>query len=253
MTVLAAEEGGAVASAAAQRARAARAAKSSGASGAGGARGKAPAGPGTPAGAGKTGPGKTAAGAGKTGAGKGRSALRTGADAARIASLARRRPSARGGAPAAAAAKGPTHTLTAQFLICFAVLCIGTIVPTPAGRPQEGVPHLMVKGSALSLLFFVLALTAATGQKAARAASGLGALVTVGYVLTSPDAHNIASWVAGFYGKPGTAGAGVPTAAVRDSALVEYTPAVPYPWALPDGSAAGASQSGPPAAGELVA
>lgn len=122
--------------------------------------------------------------------------------------------------------------LLAQYLICMTVLGAGTMVPTPVGRPQEGVPHLMVKGSGLSLLFFVLSLTAATGDKARRAATGLGAVVTVGYLVTSSDAYNILSWIKGFYSKPGTPGAGVTASQAQDAGLVTYTPAVPYPWVV---------------------
>jgi hypothetical protein len=89
-----------------------------------------------------------------------------------------------------------------EFLICFAILGLGTIVPTPTGDKPEGVGHLAVKGSALALLFFILALIASGGEKANKAASGIGGLVTVAYLFTSQDALNIMTWIGSFYGKP---------------------------------------------------
>lgn len=103
--------------------------------------------------------------------------------------------------------------LLTEFIVCVTVLGFGTLVPTPAGRRNEGMPHLLVKGTALSLLFFVLSLIASSGKKAGRAATGIGGLVTVAYLLTSEDAYNILSWITSFYGRPGTPGAGVQTTA----------------------------------------
>lgn len=103
--------------------------------------------------------------------------------------------------------------LLTEFIVCVAVLGFGTLVPTPAGRKDEGMAHLLVKGTALSLVFFVLSLIASSGAKAGRAAGGLGALVTAAYLVTSEDAYNILSWISSFYGKPGVPGAGVVTTA----------------------------------------
>lgn len=103
--------------------------------------------------------------------------------------------------------------LLTEFVVCVAVLGLGTLVPAPKGSKDEGMSHLLVKGTALSLLFFVLALAGSAGAKAGRAASGIGALVTAAYLLTSSDAYNILSWISSFYGKPGSPGAGVVTTA----------------------------------------
>ena len=103
--------------------------------------------------------------------------------------------------------------LLTEFIVCVAVLGFGTLVPAPAGRKDEGMAHLLVKGTALSLMFFVLSLIASSGAKAGRAAGGLGALITAAYLVTSEDAYNILAWIASFYGKPGTPGAGVVTTA----------------------------------------
>lgn len=143
------------------------------------------------------------------------------------------------------AVRHPSRLLLAEFLVCFAVLGVGTIVPTPDGKPEEGVPHLMVKGSALSLLFFILALTSAGGDRARRAAAGLGALVTLGYVVTSSDAYNILNWITQYYSKPGTPNAGVPNAAALQASYVDSPGTAAYPWTLPDGTTPG-QQYGPP-------
>lgn len=95
----------------------------------------------------------------------------------------------------------PRRVLVAEFLVCFIILGAGTIV-SPQGD-GNGVPRLMSKGTALAGLFLILALTSAAGEKSARAAAGLGGLVTVAYLVTSKDATNIALWLKRFYGERG--------------------------------------------------
>lgn len=95
----------------------------------------------------------------------------------------------------------PRRTLVAEFLICFIVLG-GAAIVAPQGE-QSGIPRLMSKGTGLALLFLCLSLLSAGGQKAAKAANGLGALITAGYLFTSPDAANILKWITGFYGANG--------------------------------------------------
>lgn len=95
----------------------------------------------------------------------------------------------------------PRRLLVAEFLICFIVLGAAAIV-APQGE-KSGVPRLMSKGTGLALLFLVLALASAGGAKATKAAVGLGALVTAGYLFTSPDAANILKWITQFYGANG--------------------------------------------------
>jgi hypothetical protein len=104
---------------------------------------------------------------------------------------------------------GSRHTLSSssarplmiEFLICFVVLGLGTIV-APEGS-GDGVPRLMSRGTGLCLLFFVLGLVSGAGDGARRAAGGLGALVTVSYLVMSSDAHNVLKWIAGFYSTKG--------------------------------------------------
>ena len=133
--------------------------------------------------------------------------------------------------------------LLTEFVVCVAVLGLGTLVPSPKGSKDEGMSHLLVKGTALSLLFFVLALAGSAGAKAGRTASGVGALVTAAYLLTSSDAYNILSWITSFYGKPGTPGAGVVTTAYHGG----YAGTVDVNELLgPPSTAPGVSETGRP-------
>jgi hypothetical protein len=135
--------------------------------------------------------------------------------------------------------------LLTEFIVCVAVLGFGTLVPTPAGRRDEGMAHLLVKGTALSLLFFVLALIGSSGAKAGRAASGIGGLVTAAYLLTSEDAYHILAWISAFYGKPGSnPGTGI----VTTSYSGQYAGAVDIDELIgpPRTTAAGTSETGRP-------
>jgi hypothetical protein len=97
----------------------------------------------------------------------------------------------------------PRRLLLLEFAICFVILGAGTVV-APSGS-QDGVPRMAVKGSGLAALFLILSLVASGGQTAAKAAAGLGGLVTLAYVVTSSDAANIVSWISGFYSHSGLA------------------------------------------------
>lgn len=110
-----------------------------------------------------------------------------------------------------AAAKGPTlggsalaagnKALLAEFTLCLVILGLGTVI-APQGS-NDGVPRLISRGSALCLLFFILALVSGTGPGPKRIAGGIGALVTTSYLLTSSDASNVLKWIKGFYTKGG--------------------------------------------------
>lgn len=135
------------------------------------------------------------------------------------------------------------RVLLTEFIVCVAVLGFGTLVPAPKGSKDEGMAHLLVKGTALSLLFFVLALVGSSGAKAGRAASGIGGLVTAAYLLTSSDMYNILSWITSFYGKPGSPGAGVVTTAYHGG----YAGAIDVNELLgPPATAPGTSETGRP-------
>jgi hypothetical protein len=95
-----------------------------------------------------------------------------------------------------------SQLLVVEYVACVVILFAGTLV-APQGS-KDGIPRLLVKGSALSLLFFILALMGAGGRGAAKAAGALGFLVTVTYLFTSSDAHNVVEWLGGFFGSSGT-------------------------------------------------
>jgi hypothetical protein len=100
-------------------------------------------------------------------------------------------------------AADPNRGLLAEFLLCFVILGLGTIVAPPSNAAHNGVPRLMVKSSALAALFLILALVSAGSPKAAKAAGGLGALVTVGYTVMGADALNIFQWAARYFAADG--------------------------------------------------
>ncbi|MEV8530086.1 hypothetical protein AB0451_39440 [Streptomyces sp. NPDC052000] len=92
--------------------------------------------------------------------------------------------------------------LTAEFIACVVVLGLGTLL-APKGS-KDGIPRLMIKGTALSGLFLLLALVASGGKGPARAATAIGTLVTAAYVLTSSDVHNVVQWIGTFFSASGS-------------------------------------------------
>lgn len=116
----------------------------------------------------------------------------------------------RGGSPrggGAFAASNPARWVLVEFLVCFVILGLGTIV-APAGQKNGGAAHLAVKGSALALLFFILGLMTGGGAKSRKAAGALGGLVTAAYIFTSQDSANLVRWVDGFFSPPSSAASG---------------------------------------------
>lgn len=108
------------------------------------------------------------------------------------------------------------NALMAEFIVCIAILGMGAVVPKNRGgltTPAKGLLHVASKATALSLLFFILALISSAGEKSARAAAGVGGLVTLAYVASSEDAYNVLVWITSFYGKPGASGSGIITTA----------------------------------------
>lgn len=101
----------------------------------------------------------------------------------------------------------PARWVLIEFLVCFVILGLGTIV-APEGEKNSGASHLAVKGSALALLFFILGLMSGGGAKAQKAAGALGGLVTAAYVFTSQDAANLVKWINSFFGSPSSSAAG---------------------------------------------
>lgn len=103
------------------------------------------------------------------------------------------------GRRAMGAIPGPT-VLVAEYVACTVVLLLGTVV-APAGS-KDGIPRAVVKFSGLSLVFFILGLMSAGGRGAQKAAGAFGLLITVTFLFTSSDAHNLAAWMTSFFGAP---------------------------------------------------
>ena len=98
---------------------------------------------------------------------------------------------------------GNRRVLTAEFVACMVVVILGTLM-SPADSKDTPM-RALVKASALSGLFLLLALVAAGGTGPAKAATALGTLITAAYVLTSTDVHNVVKWTADFFKKPAAA------------------------------------------------
>ena len=114
---------------------------------------------------------------------------------------------------------GGKRLLLVEFLVCFVILGAGTVV-APTGS-QDGVPRLMVRGTGLCVLFLVLSLVASAGAKPAKAAAGLGALVTAGYLFTSTDATNLFKWMGGYFSKSGVVTPFTPTTTTAGTTATE--------------------------------
>lgn len=113
----------------------------------------------------------------------------------------------------------PRRLLLGEYIVCMTVLGAGTIV-APSGS-SGGVPRLVIRGSALSVLFMVLALLSSAGRQAEKTAAALGGLVTVTYVVTSKDSVNLFTWMSGFFSKNGTGATPPAPAAASGGAIGE--------------------------------
>lgn len=95
---------------------------------------------------------------------------------------------------------GNKKILLPEMISCLVVLVFGTLV-APKGS-KDDVHRLLVKGSALMGVFFVLAIISTGGKGPQKLANVLGLLVTLSYLLNSSDIHNIVNWVNDFFSKP---------------------------------------------------
>jgi hypothetical protein len=103
---------------------------------------------------------------------------------------------------------GNRKLLAAEWLVCIVVLGLGTLLTPMEGdgdSVKKEMGRVMIKGSALCAVFFLLALVASGGTGPAKVATGLGTLITAAYLLTSEDVHNVASWTASFFTHPAEA------------------------------------------------
>lgn len=95
---------------------------------------------------------------------------------------------------------GNKKILLPEMISCLVVLVFGTLV-APKGS-KDDVHRLLVKGSALMGVFFILAIISTGGKGPQKFANILGLLITLSYLLNSSDIHNIVNWVNGFFSKP---------------------------------------------------
>lgn len=138
------------------------------------------------------------------------------------------------------AAGSPGRVLMLEFLVCFTILGLGTVV-APSGS-KDGVPRMMSRGTGLCLLFFILGLGASAGPGARRAANGLGGLVTVAYLVTSTDAHNVFAWISGYFSTGGVATTTAATGAAAAGAGIGDVAGAATGAGVGIGSVAGAAE-----------
>jgi hypothetical protein len=137
------------------------------------------------------------------------------------------------------ASSNPARWVLVEFLVCFVILGLGTIV-APDGKKNGGAPHLAVKGSALALLFFILALMSGGGAKSQKAAGALGGLVTAAYVFTSQDSANLVKWISSFFDAGSASSAATGAGAAAGAGVGDVAGAAAAGGAL--GSLAGAAE-----------
>lgn len=95
---------------------------------------------------------------------------------------------------------GNKKILLPELISCLVVLVFGTLV-APKGS-KDDVHRLLVKGSALMGVFFILAIISSGGKGPQKLANVLGLLITLAYLLNSSDIHNIVNWTNSFFSKP---------------------------------------------------
>lgn len=96
---------------------------------------------------------------------------------------------------------GNRKSLLAELVVCMVILLLGSMV-RDNDDGTSSVVRLMVKGSALLAVFFVLSIMSTGGPGAQKAAGAIGLLVVMTYALTSQDVNNILKWTKSFF-KPG--------------------------------------------------
>ena len=97
---------------------------------------------------------------------------------------------------------GNKKLLLPELILCLTTLVFGTLVAPKDSK--DDVHRMIVKGSALMGVFFILAIMGTGGKGTQKIANMLGLLITLAYLLNSSDIHNVVNWVNGFFKKPGT-------------------------------------------------
>lgn len=90
--------------------------------------------------------------------------------------------------------------LLPELVVCLVVLVFGTLVAPKDSK--DDVHRMIIKGTALMAVFFVLAIVSTGGVGARKTANILGLLVTLSYLLNSSDIHNVVNWINDFFTKP---------------------------------------------------
>jgi hypothetical protein len=95
---------------------------------------------------------------------------------------------------------GNKKLLLPELIGCLVVLIFGTLVAPKDSK--DDVHRMIVKGSALMGVFFILAILSTGGKGTQKAANMIGLLITVAYLLNSSDIHNVVNWINSFFKKP---------------------------------------------------
>jgi hypothetical protein len=105
---------------------------------------------------------------------------------------------------------GNRKVLTAEYVLVIVIVGLGAML-SGDDQKDDVVYKALIKSSALSLLFFLLALLSSGGKGAAKTATAFGTLVTAAYAFTSSDVHNVLNWIGSFFShehKPSKSGSG---------------------------------------------
>lgn len=95
---------------------------------------------------------------------------------------------------------GNRKVLLPELILCLTVLVFGTLVAPKDSK--DDIHRMVVKGSALMGVFFILAILSTGGKGAQKTSNVLGLLITLAYLLNSSDIHNVVNWVNKFFAKP---------------------------------------------------
>lgn len=117
------------------------------------------------------------------------------------------------------------NLLLGELTLCLVILVMGTIV-APQGS-DDGVHRMMIKGSALMAVFFILAIMSTGGKGPQKVASSLGMLIALSYLLTSSDVRNVMAWSKNYFTSANAA-----TVTPKSNETVQGSTTTPPPSAI---------------------